>query len=390
MQIGEQGGEGARGALRRHAPRRRSTRSRDAAWSRFGGCHLLCNNAGVLVRGPLPSMSDADWRWVLEVNLFGVVHRISAFVPRMIAQRAPAHVVNTASMAGCACCREYGVYTASKFAVVASRSRCAPTSRRTASASRCCVRAASRRASSSRIATAPTACARSRASSRPDSQEQLAAARAREEMFSPDEVGALVLDAVRADEPWVLTHLVAPAAWRRAATRCSPRSTRAAAQVSRSRRRSRAKSIEHPVECPSRRVPMRASSTVSASMDKSRSSPAPAAASARAARSRSPTRAPTWWCRLAASRRSKRPPPPSARAGAARSRCRATSRARAAQAAARRRARRVRPRRHPRQQRGRLAAQADARDEREGFRVLLPLQRHHRVRDDAASWCRRS
>ena len=90
----------------------------DAAWSRFGGCHLLCNNAGVLVRGPLPSMSDADWRWVIEVNLFGVVHGIQAFVPRMIAQRAPGHVVNTASMAGLCVLPECGVYTASKFAVV--------------------------------------------------------------------------------------------------------------------------------------------------------------------------------------------------------------------------------------------------------------------------------
>jgi NAD(P)-dependent dehydrogenase (short-subunit alcohol dehydrogenase family) len=91
----------------------------DAAWSRFGGCHLLCNNAGVLVRGPLQSMSDADWRWVLEVNLFGVVNGIQAFVPRLIAQRERAHVVNTASVAGLCILPEHGVYGASKFAVVA-------------------------------------------------------------------------------------------------------------------------------------------------------------------------------------------------------------------------------------------------------------------------------
>ena len=64
-------------------------------------------------------MSDADWRWVLEVNLFGVVNGIQAFVPRMIAQAAPAHIVNTASVAGLCILPEHGVYTASKFAVQA-------------------------------------------------------------------------------------------------------------------------------------------------------------------------------------------------------------------------------------------------------------------------------
>jgi NAD(P)-dependent dehydrogenase (short-subunit alcohol dehydrogenase family) len=48
----------------------------DAAWKQFGGCHLLCNNAGVIVQGPLPEMTDADWGWVLDVNLRGVVNGV--------------------------------------------------------------------------------------------------------------------------------------------------------------------------------------------------------------------------------------------------------------------------------------------------------------------------
>ncbi len=102
-------------------------RSRDAlevlaerAWGTFGGCHLLCNNAGVMVNKPLLELEEADWRWILDVNLMGVVHGIGAFVPRMKAQGGEAHVVNTASMAGLSAFAAMGLgaYTASKFAVV--------------------------------------------------------------------------------------------------------------------------------------------------------------------------------------------------------------------------------------------------------------------------------
>jgi len=182
----------------------------DAAWSRFGGCHLLCNNAGVLVRGPLQSMSDADWRWVLEVNLFGVVNGIQAFVPRLIEQRAPAHVVNTASVAGLCILPEHGVYTASKFAVVAlSESLRADLAPHGIGVSVLCPGGVVTRIQESDRNRPDGVRGPLRTLAAP-SQEEIAAARAREEMLAPDEVGACVLDAVRADEPWVLTH----PAWR--------------------------------------------------------------------------------------------------------------------------------------------------------------------------------
>ena len=84
----------------------------------FGGAHLLCNNAGVSVFGPLDQTSDADWRWVLSVNLEGVIHGIQAFVPRMRDARSGGHVVNTASIAGHAGFPGLGVYCTTKFAVV--------------------------------------------------------------------------------------------------------------------------------------------------------------------------------------------------------------------------------------------------------------------------------
>src|SRR5262249_56526058 len=72
----------------------------DRAFSQWGAVHVLCNNAGVTVHGGLESATHHDWQWVMGVNLWGVIHGIEAFVPRMIAQRQPGHVVNTASMPG--------------------------------------------------------------------------------------------------------------------------------------------------------------------------------------------------------------------------------------------------------------------------------------------------
>jgi NAD(P)-dependent dehydrogenase (short-subunit alcohol dehydrogenase family) len=90
----------------------------EAAWKRFGGVHIVCNNAGVAVHGSLESATHRDWEWVLAVNLWGVIHGVEAFVPRMIAQKQPGHVVNTASMAGLIASQGLGVYNTSKYAVV--------------------------------------------------------------------------------------------------------------------------------------------------------------------------------------------------------------------------------------------------------------------------------
>ncbi|MGH2358072.1 MAG: SDR family NAD(P)-dependent oxidoreductase [Candidatus Limnocylindria bacterium] len=90
----------------------------EQAFTAFGGVHVLCNNAGVVVHGGLQSATHRDWQWVLAVNLWGVIHGIEAFVPRMIAQREPAHIVNTASMAGLIASKGLGVYNTSKYAVV--------------------------------------------------------------------------------------------------------------------------------------------------------------------------------------------------------------------------------------------------------------------------------
>ena len=90
----------------------------DRAWRDFGGAHVLCNNAGVAISGGLESASHGDWEWLIGVNLWGVIHGIEAFVPRMIAQKQGGHIVNTASMAGLIASQGLGVYNTTKYAVV--------------------------------------------------------------------------------------------------------------------------------------------------------------------------------------------------------------------------------------------------------------------------------
>jgi NAD(P)-dependent dehydrogenase (short-subunit alcohol dehydrogenase family) len=85
---------------------------------RFGGVHVLFNNAGVAVTGETWENSLSDWEWVVGVNLWGVVYGIRTFVPIMLRQNEPAHVVSTASMAGLTSNPGMAVYNVTKHAVV--------------------------------------------------------------------------------------------------------------------------------------------------------------------------------------------------------------------------------------------------------------------------------
>lgn len=95
----------------------------DKTMDRFGGVHLVFNNAGVGFGGLVWESSQADWDWVLGVNLWGVVHGVRIFTPLMLetAKKEPGyegHIVNTASMAGMLNPPVMGVYNVSKAAVV--------------------------------------------------------------------------------------------------------------------------------------------------------------------------------------------------------------------------------------------------------------------------------
>jgi NAD(P)-dependent dehydrogenase (short-subunit alcohol dehydrogenase family) len=84
----------------------------------FGNVHIVCNNAGVGGGSGIDTISIDTWRWVLDVNLMGVVHGIRTFLPHIRAHGEGGHIVNTASMAGMLSGLGFSPYAASKFAVV--------------------------------------------------------------------------------------------------------------------------------------------------------------------------------------------------------------------------------------------------------------------------------
>lgn len=93
----------------------------DFATSTYGELHLVCNNAGIgggaADDRPLWEASVADWKWVMDINVWGVIHGIRTFVPLLMRQGKPAHVINTASKAGLLA--GTSLYSTSKHAVIA-------------------------------------------------------------------------------------------------------------------------------------------------------------------------------------------------------------------------------------------------------------------------------
>jgi len=87
--------------------------------ARFGRIDVVCNNAGVLVHGPLADSTTRDWEWLVSVNLLGVAHGIRIFVPHLRAHGEGGHIVNTASVVGLSGLAGLGIYSATKHAVVA-------------------------------------------------------------------------------------------------------------------------------------------------------------------------------------------------------------------------------------------------------------------------------
>jgi NAD(P)-dependent dehydrogenase (short-subunit alcohol dehydrogenase family) len=85
----------------------------------FGKIHVVCNNAGVAVGGPIGTVSERDWDWILDVNLKGVIYGTEVFTPLIKSHGEGGHFVNTASLAGMISAPGMEAYSATKFAVVA-------------------------------------------------------------------------------------------------------------------------------------------------------------------------------------------------------------------------------------------------------------------------------
>ncbi|MBM4362012.1 MAG: SDR family NAD(P)-dependent oxidoreductase [Deltaproteobacteria bacterium] len=181
----------------------------ERAYERFGAVHVLCNNAGVGVGGLTWEHSLEDWRWVLGVNLWGVIHGVRSFVPRMLAQASEGHIVNTASVAGLVTAPHMAIYEASKHAVVALTETLRMDLELTGSllrASVLCPGFVQTRISDSER-NRPTTLAGPERPADPVQTQMRELARAQIAAgISSSEVAAAVLEAIRDDHFWVLTH----------------------------------------------------------------------------------------------------------------------------------------------------------------------------------------
>lgn len=180
------------------------------AYDQFGAVHVLCNNAGVGGAGLTWEQSLEDWQWVIGVNLWGVIHGIRTFLPRMLAQGTEGHIVNTASVAGLITTPYMSVYEATKHAVVAVteslRMELEMTGSKIGASLLCPGFVATNIGDSERnrpeeLRSAPTPKeADQQAVMRELARQQIAAG------INPSDVAEMVLESIRDDRFYVLTH----------------------------------------------------------------------------------------------------------------------------------------------------------------------------------------
>ena len=91
----------------------------DAAFEKMGAVHVVFLNAGVAVSGPVVNMTHDDWRWVIDVDLWGVIHGVESFAQRIVEQGEGGHIAATASFAGMVPNIWLGAYCVAKYGVVA-------------------------------------------------------------------------------------------------------------------------------------------------------------------------------------------------------------------------------------------------------------------------------
>ena len=186
-----------------------------ASVERFGRVDVLCNNAGVSTFNALADQTMTDWRWVLGVNLWGVVHGLQSFVPIMRAQGTPAHIVSTSSIAGLWSGVPFiGPYAVSKVGVVSL----SETLRHELRAENSPIGVSVLCPSS--VSTHVMEAERNRPGQLGSEKRTATAEQVRlmirDGLFGPDgkspeEVAAITLDAIRKDRFWIITHASARA-----------------------------------------------------------------------------------------------------------------------------------------------------------------------------------
>ncbi|HIG02488.1 MAG TPA: SDR family NAD(P)-dependent oxidoreductase [Myxococcales bacterium] len=182
-----------------------------ASLEKFGAVHLVFNNAGVLLSGFAWERTDDDWRWVLDVNLFGVINGVRSFMPILLDQGGPGHIVNTASVGGLMAGPFLSPYIVSKHAVVALTEsvyhELATLDTQVGISVLCPGPIATGIGDSERIRPADqsdTRALESEAEKEYDSQLSSGILSGME----PDEVGRIVFEGLRGDRFWIYTHPV--------------------------------------------------------------------------------------------------------------------------------------------------------------------------------------
>jgi NAD(P)-dependent dehydrogenase (short-subunit alcohol dehydrogenase family) len=176
----------------------------DAAVTRFDGVHVFCNNAGVGGGGLSWEMPLSTWEWVIGVNLWGVIHGVRAFVP-LLMQQTEAHIVNTASVAGLVAAPFMGPYNASKHAVVAISETLHHELALSAPQVRVSVLCPGW-VNTNIAQSARNRPAHLQEGAAPDPEAAALLRGFIEQGMPPDEVAAKVLEAIREERFWILTH----------------------------------------------------------------------------------------------------------------------------------------------------------------------------------------
>jgi NAD(P)-dependent dehydrogenase (short-subunit alcohol dehydrogenase family) len=179
----------------------------EATMDRFGGVHVLCNNAGVAVPGPLGSVSMEDWRWTLSTNLWGPIHGVQVFLPLMEKQ-GEGHISATASENGLYAVGSLAAYNVSKYGVVGLMTSLERDLRARGSSVRASVLCPGA------VATDITTSMRNRSPESIAQHHETEQTKRFWEMVTdnvahgmdPLDVGSIVLDAIQHDRFWIFTH----------------------------------------------------------------------------------------------------------------------------------------------------------------------------------------
>jgi NAD(P)-dependent dehydrogenase (short-subunit alcohol dehydrogenase family) len=185
----------------------------DESFRLLGQVDIVFSNAGIVVAGPIAQMTHDDWRWVIDIDLWGSIHAVEAFLPRLLEQGTGGHIAFTASFAGLVPNVGLGAYSVAKYGVVSLAETLArEVKEHGIGVSVLCPMVVETKllSNSERIRGADYGLA-----STPEVTRAPGQVPAQEDSLSVDEVARLTADAIAANRLYVLPHAAARASIRR-------------------------------------------------------------------------------------------------------------------------------------------------------------------------------